>query len=173
MKTQATNLILMVAVLVVVGGVAWYRLRPDNSPKPADSPATTVPEPVAAPETEPAPSPRAEVDDITTAAPPAEPPASAPAETQKLPRVVDLGADKCIPCKKLAPILEELKKEYDGRVVVEFIDVWKDPKAGEPYNIRVIPTQVFFDAEGKEVWRHEGFLPKEAFEAKFKELGVK
>jgi thioredoxin 1 len=58
-------------------------------------------------------------------------------------------------------------------VVVEFIDVWKNPKAGEPYKIRVIPTQVFFDADGKEVWRHEGFLPRADFVKKFAELGVK
>ncbi|MBN2448110.1 MAG: thioredoxin family protein [Phycisphaerae bacterium] len=99
-------------------------------------------------------------------------PAVAEAQPAGLPRVVDLGADKCIPCKKLAPILEELKNEYAGRVTVEFIDVWKDPKAGEPYNIRLIPTQVFFDRDGKEVWRHEGFLPKADFVAKFAELGV-
>jgi thioredoxin 1 len=87
--------------------------------------------------------------------------------------VVDLGADKCVPCKQLAPILEELKRDYAGRVAVEFIDVWKDPRAGEPYKIRVIPTQVFFDADGNEVWRHEGFLPKADFIAKFSEMGVK
>lgn len=95
------------------------------------------------------------------------------AAAKKLPRVVDLGADKCKACKELAPILEELRKEYEGRVVVEFIDVWKNAQAGEPYNIRVIPTQVFFDADGQEVWRHEGFLPKDDFIRKFAELGVK
>jgi len=93
--------------------------------------------------------------------------------TKKLPRVIDVGADKCIPCKKMAPILVELRKEYEGRVIVEFVDVWKDPRAGEPYNIRTIPTQVFCDADGNEVWRHEGFLPKADFVAKFAELGVK
>lgn len=97
---------------------------------------------------------------------------SAPAPGN-LPRVVDLGADKCKACKELAPILAELKKEYAGRVIVEFIDVWVNPTAGELYMIRVIPTQVFFDADGKEVWRHEGFLPKEEFVKKFAELGVK
>lgn len=98
-----------------------------------------------------------------------------PAATQasSLPRVVDLGADKCKACKELAPILEELKREYAGRVVVEFIDVWKNPDASKPYNIRLIPTQVFFDKDGKEVWRHEGFLPKADFVKKFVELGVK
>jgi thioredoxin 1 len=103
----------------------------------------------------------------TTSAPASQSPAV------KLPRVVDLGADKCKACKDLAPILQELKTEYAGRVSVEFIDVWKDPKAGGPYKLRIIPTQVFFDRDGKEVWRHEGFLSKKDFAAKFAELGVK
>ncbi len=98
--------------------------------------------------------------------------ASAPT-TQAVPRLVDLGAGKCKACKELAPILEELKKEYAGRVMVEFIDVWVNPQAGELYNIRVIPTQIFYDAAGNEVWRHEGFLPKAEFVKKFAELGVK
>lgn len=90
-----------------------------------------------------------------------------------LPRLVDLGAGKCIPCKKMAPILEELKKDYAGIVDVVFIDVWKDPKAGKPYGIRLIPTQIFFDRSGKEVFRHEGFFSREDIEKVFKEkLGV-
>lgn len=89
-----------------------------------------------------------------------------------LPRILDLGADKCAACKELAPILAELKKEYDGKAVVDFIDVWKNPTAAEPYDVRVIPTQIFFDRTGKEVWRHEGFLPKSEIVAKLKELGA-
>ena len=42
-----------------------------------------------------------------------------------LPKLIDLGASKCIPCKKMAPILEEVKKEYAGILDVEFIDVWQ------------------------------------------------
>lgn len=90
----------------------------------------------------------------------------------KLPRLVDLGASKCLPCKMMAPILEELKKEYDGLLAVEFIDVWKNPDAGKEYGVRVIPTQIFYGADGKESFRHEGFLGKEDILAKWKELGV-
>ena len=90
----------------------------------------------------------------------------------KLPRLVDLGADKCIPCKKMAPILSELKTNYGGQLEVEFIDVWKKPDAAEPYKIRLIPTQIFYDANGKELFRHEGFYGKEDILAKWKELGV-
>jgi thioredoxin 1 len=89
-----------------------------------------------------------------------------------LPKMIDLGADKCIPCKKMAPILAELKSDYAGRAAIEFIDVWKNPEAGEPYGVRVIPTQIFFDRGGKEVWRHEGFLAKAEIIAKLKELGA-
>ncbi len=89
-----------------------------------------------------------------------------------IPRLVDLGAGKCIPCKMMAPILEQLKKEYAGKLAVEFIDVWEKPEASEKYNINVIPTQIFYGADGKELWRHEGFLGKEDILAKWGELGV-
>ena len=90
----------------------------------------------------------------------------------KLPRLLDLGADKCIPCKMMAPILEEMKTEYAGRLDVEFIDVWKNPDAGKQYKIEVIPTQIFYDATGKEQFRHIGFYAKADMLAKWKELGV-
>jgi thioredoxin 1 len=96
---------------------------------------------------------------------------NAPAKA-RLPRLVDLGADKCIPCKKMAPILVKLKKEYAERMDVEFIDVWKQPDAGKAYSVRLIPTQIFFDAEGKELFRHEGFFSEADILAKWKELGV-
>jgi thioredoxin 1 len=89
-----------------------------------------------------------------------------------LPKLVDLGADKCIPCKAMAPILEELKTEYAGTFEVQFIDVWKNPNAGREHGIRTIPTQIFYDADGKELVRHEGFFSKEAILTVWKELGV-
>ncbi len=100
-------------------------------------------------------------------------PETAKGDTSKgLPRMVDLGADKCIPCKMMAPILEELKSEYDGRLIVEFIDVWKNPDEAPKYGIKLIPTQIFFDASGKELFRHEGFISKEDILSKWKESGV-
>ena len=84
-----------------------------------------------------------------------------------LPRMVDLGAGKCIPCKKMAPILEELKKDYAGRMEVEFIDVWKNPDAGKAYGVEMIPTQIFYDASGKELERHTGFFGREDILAKW------
>jgi thioredoxin 1 len=96
---------------------------------------------------------------------------NAPAKAT-LPRLVDLGADKCIPCKMMAPVLKELTKEYEGRMTVEFIDVWKNPDAGKAHKINLIPTQIFFDAGGKELFRHEGFFSKKDILAKWKKLGV-
>ncbi|MFH1970028.1 MAG: thioredoxin family protein [Verrucomicrobiota bacterium] len=94
-------------------------------------------------------------------------------ESEKtLPRLVDLGATQCIPCKMMAPILEDLKKTYAGKMDVQFIDVWQDQAPGRKYGIRVIPTQIFFDAAGKELFRHEGFYGKEDILSKWKELGV-
>ncbi len=89
-----------------------------------------------------------------------------------LPRLVDLGADRCVPCKMMAPILVELGTEYAGRLQVDFIDVWKNPDAGTPYRIKVIPTQVFLAADGRELYRHEGFMGKSEILAKWRELGV-
>jgi len=88
-----------------------------------------------------------------------------------VPRLVDLGADRCIPCKAMAPILVELREEYAGRMDVEFIDVWKNPSAGDPYRIYMIPTQIFFDPEGRELHRHQGFISKADILATWKRLG--
>ena len=104
---------------------------------------------------------------IATTNAPATPP-----EKKPLPKLLDLGAGKCIPCKMMAPILEELKKEYAGKLEVEFIDVWKNSDAIKQYGIEAIPTQIFYDATGKELFRHIGFFSKDDILAKWKELGV-
>ncbi len=77
-----------------------------------------------------------------------------------IPTLVDLGSKNCIPCKKMDPILEELRTEYKGRLNVIFYDVNAFPEKAQEYQIRVIPTQIFLDAERKELFRHEGFLAK-------------
>lgn len=86
--------------------------------------------------------------------------------------MVDLGAKKCIPCKLMAPIIEELVKEYQGRAAVIFIDVWENPDAGPKYGLRTIPTQIFYDAKGLEISRHEGFMDKKSIIAVFRQQGV-
>jgi len=76
--------------------------------------------------------------------------------------IVDLGAKTCIPCKMMAPILEELKEEYKGRAEVIFIDVWEDRSKVKEFNLISIPTQIFYNKKGQEVYRHMGFLDEES-----------
>lgn len=96
-----------------------------------------------------------------------------PNQAKPLPRLLDLGANKCIPCKMMFPVLDQLKKDYEGKLTVEFIDVWKNPSAGEKYKVKMIPTQIFYDRKGKEVFRHQGYFPKEDIIAAFKKHGIK
>jgi len=86
--------------------------------------------------------------------------------------LVDLGAKSCIPCKMMAPILEELKSEYKGKAEVLFIDVWDQANAGKAKNFKVftIPTQIVYDRSGKESFRHEGFLEKKALQEQLDKL---
>ncbi len=89
-----------------------------------------------------------------------------------VPRLVDLGAGKCIPCKAMAPILEQLRVDYTGRLEVTFIDVWQKPDEARAYGIQMIPTQIFYGADGRELARHEGFISREEILAQWKALGV-
>ena len=54
-----------------------------------------------------------------------------------------------------------------------FIDVWKNPDEKEKFDIRAIPTQIFYDKDGKEVMRHEGYFSKEEIIGVLTKLGVK
>ncbi len=88
---------------------------------------------------------------------------------------VEIGAARCIPCKAMQPIMKEVAETYKGQVVVLFHDVWTQQGRlnAEKYNIRVIPTQVFLDQDGKEYFRHEGYFPKEGVVEVLKKGGVK
>lgn len=66
-----------------------------------------------------------------------------------LPIMIDFGADSCAPCKEMAPVLEKLNKELQGKAIIKFVDVWKYPDLAQGYPLTVIPTQVFFDKDGK------------------------
>jgi thioredoxin 1 len=95
-----------------------------------------------------------------------------PVPTPGIVTMVDLGAHKCIPCKMMAPIIAELQAEYAGRASIVFIDVWEHPEQAQRFGIRSIPTQIFYDKQGKEIKRHVGFLDKNSIVALFDELGV-
>ena len=86
--------------------------------------------------------------------------------------MIDLGATECIPCKMMAPILAELKTQYAGKADILFIDVWKDPVQAKTYGIQTIPTQVFFDRNGREAFRHIGFMDKKRIVDILTKLGV-
>ncbi|OHB24662.1 MAG: thiol reductase thioredoxin [Desulfuromonadaceae bacterium GWB2_53_15] len=89
------------------------------------------------------------------------------------PSIVDFGARSCIPCKEMAPILEELNRELTGKANVLFVDVWKDNSIGGRFRIQMIPTQIFFNVKGKEIKRHMGFMDKQDILKELKVLGMK
>jgi thioredoxin 1 len=88
-----------------------------------------------------------------------------------LPRLVDLGADNCVPCKAMMPVLDGLRREYAGRLRVDFIDVNKSPVQAEPFRIYAIPTQIFIDPSGRELTRHLGFISREDILDTWRQLG--
>jgi thioredoxin 1 len=90
-----------------------------------------------------------------------------------LPKLLDFGAGTCIPCKKMAPILQELAEEYKGRVVIKIIEVYQERELTRANGIRLIPTQIFFDTKNQEVYRHMGFMDKEQIKNVFKTMGIK
>jgi thioredoxin 1 len=140
---QRTQALALIGVALVLGFIIGFKSGQKGAPAPA-------PEPLVAEAS-------------------ATPAAGQPA----LPRLVDLGSTTCIPCKEMEPILAELTAEYAGIVSVEFINVNENYQAAEEYKINVIPTQVFLDAEGQEVYRHEGFMPKADIVAQFEKMGIK
>lgn len=89
------------------------------------------------------------------------------------PSVIDLGARTCIPCRKMAPILSGLQQELRGKAQVLFIDVWENKAAAEKFRVQMIPTQIFFNARGKEVKRHMGFMDKPEILKELKTAGLK
>ncbi len=93
--------------------------------------------------------------------------------TSGKPTVADFGARSCIPCKKMAPLLEELNLELKGRANVLFTDVWATQALAKQYRVQMIPTQIFFDTSGKEIKRHMGFLSKDDILKELKAAGLK
>ena len=90
-----------------------------------------------------------------------------------LPVLLELGSHKCPPCRRMTPILNELRSEYSGKFQIKYIDVWQDRAAGAKYGVRAIPTQIFFDSKGREVFRHVGFYPKRNILTTWRKIGIK
>jgi thioredoxin 1 len=138
-------------------------VREETTPKP--QPRTPDPKPEPA---KPQAAPK-------TVEPPREdrtPAPSPPSRPARRPQLLELGSKTCVPCKMMAPILEELRRDYGGQLEVLFYDIYERRDMADAYQIRVIPTQVFLDAEGKEFFRHQGFYPKEDILARFREHGI-
>jgi thioredoxin 1 len=93
-------------------------------------------------------------------------------QTSPLPQLIDFGAGKCATCKMMTGVLDELAVETADQLSIRFVDTHKDPTTTEAYSIRIIPTQVFLDAEGNELFRHEGYISKEDILKKWSELGI-
>jgi thioredoxin 1 len=87
--------------------------------------------------------------------------------------LIDLGANQCVPCKMMAPILDKLQKDYKDKAAIVVIDVYKHNDQVQRFGIRAIPTQVFFDPNGKEVYRHVGFMSEKAIVDQLAKMGVK
>jgi thioredoxin 1 len=95
-----------------------------------------------------------------------------PTQAADLPRLLELSSPSCLACRQMEPVLRLLQSEYAGQLDVQFIDVEKYGSRVQKYNIRVIPTLIFFDRRGKEIFRHEGFVSEKRIVAKFRELGI-
>jgi len=179
---RSTWKILIVAVLVVaVAAILAGKRNSANTaspPSPLTSRTTAAQPPAAAPQT-PAPAPTtvaANPSPQPAATPPAEPatkPKPVPnAKPKAVPQMIELGSKTCTPCQMMQPILEELRTEYKGQMEVPFWDIYEHPDKAKAYDIRVIPTQVFVGADGKEFFRHQGFFPKADILKTFKEHGI-
>jgi thioredoxin 1 len=156
-KHNAVNILLVVSVIALVAGVAAMKSsNREEVPLAKQALVTSAPAP------EPATVSNIPAGYSTGPAP----------VVQRLPRLVEIGGEKCIPCMQMAPIIEALQKEYAGRMDIEKIDVAKVPSAMNLYAVRLIPTQVFLKADGQEFWRHEGPLTKEEIVAKFVKMGI-
>jgi thioredoxin 1 len=176
MRNTWKALIVAVLVIAVAAILAGKRNGANTASPPSSStsrqmaaqPSTAAPQTPATAPVEAAASP-------SSASPPAT--AAKPNPTRRpkqkaLPQMIELGSKTCVPCQMMQPILEELRKEYTGQLEVPFWDVYEHPDKSKAYKIRVIPTQVFIGADGKEFFRHEGFFPKEDILAKLKEHGI-
>jgi thioredoxin 1 len=86
--------------------------------------------------------------------------------------LVDVGAKSCIPCKMMDPILQKMDKRYEGKAAVVFIDVRYHQEEARRFQINGIPTQIFFDKTGKEIYRHTGFMSEAAIVEQFRKMGV-
>lgn len=112
---------------------------------------------------------------VATAAPakPATVPAPRAVAVAVKPRLLEIGSSRCMSCREMAKVLDALRASQGAKLNVDFVDVFEQPEAGDRYKISLIPTQIFYDTAGKEIFRHTGYFAHDDILAKFRELGVK
>ena len=88
------------------------------------------------------------------------------------PVMVDFGLETCIPCKMMIPVMEELKTKYPQDLKTIFVQVQEQQEKTKEFGIRTIPTQIFFDATGKQIELHVGFISTEDILATFKKYDI-
>ena len=159
-----------VLVLVIAAVVVVLLLKQADSPTSPSTPAAAIGSPALADQSRAAPIDPPGGTDVVRASS-SQRSADRLGTDVTLPRLLDLGADKCIPCKKMAPILEALREDFAGQFDVVFIDVWKNKQEAGRYGISLIPTQIFFDASGIELFRHQGFFSRDDILGAWSELG--
>ena len=93
--------------------------------------------------------------------------------TNGKPTLAEFGRGTCVPCKEMKPILENLAVEYQGKLNVSIVSVDTFRDLTNYYGIMAIPTQIVFDSNGKELFRHVGFWPKDEIIAQLGKLGIK
>ncbi len=185
-RSQVWKIVAVAVVVLVAIGIVVLKPRGDSAIEPSAPPPsrTEVATEERLGELEVSgPSPAESEDaaeerlgEVEVPAPPparteVKPPPTAQTEA-KLPLMLDIGSTTCIPCKRMAPILEELKEEYRGVVEIKFIDIYRERTAARKYRIRAIPTQIFYDTQGGEFHRHLGYMGKEEILRVFREMGV-
>jgi thioredoxin 1 len=95
--------------------------------------------------------------------------------TKPIVTFIELGSVNCIPCKQMQPVMKSIESKYGSQVKVVFYDVWKPEQKqyAQKYGIQLIPTQVFLDVNGKEIFRHEGFFPEKEIDQLLQKKGLK
>ena len=122
----------------------------------------------AEPEAAPVAAPLVEGETVVAEDTPSEAPSLVSAD---VPTLLELGSSTCIPCKEMKKVLGSLEEEYAGRLDIRIVDIFEQPEMAERYNVRVIPTQVFLGPDGAELFRHEGYFPREDIVAQWRQLG--
>jgi thioredoxin 1 len=167
-----------IVVLLAVGVAATFALRGGKraeyvaAPEP---PAVSTPAAQGAAALAPTPAPVQST--VATAEPVTAKPVKGTAPravaAAAKPRLLELGSSRCMSCIEMAKVLDALRASQGARLKVDFIDVFEQPEAGDRYKISLIPTQIFYDTAGKEIFRHTGYFSHDDILAKFHALGVK